>query len=72
MDFDFVTSPRFGDTRCLRSTRMIRRGEELFVDYGYDLKYDVPRWYRALHEATFGKRQEMVDKEYRDFESNKD
>ena len=37
--------------------------EELFVDYGYDLKYDVPRWYLALHEATYGKRQEEVDKE---------
>ena len=63
MDFDFVTSPRFGETRCLRSTRMIRQGEELFVDYGYDLKYEVPRWYRALYEATFGKRKEEVDKE---------
>ena len=63
VDFDFVTSPRFGDTRCLRSTRMIRRGEELFVDYGYDLKYDVPRWYLALHKTTFGKKQEEVDKE---------
>ena len=63
MDFDFVTSPRFGETRCLRSTRMIRRGEELFVDYGYDLMYDMPRWYLALHKATFGKRQEEVKKE---------
>ena len=33
-------------------------GKELFLDYGYDLKYNVPRWYLALDEATFGKRQE--------------
>ena len=34
MAFDFVTSPRFGLTRCLRSTRVIGRGEEIFVNYG--------------------------------------
>ena len=55
VDFDFVTSPRFGLTRCLRSTRFIERGEELFVDYEYDLEEDeLPGWYRSLHEATFG------------------
>ena len=34
IDFDFLTSPRFGHIRCLRSTRVIERGEELFINYG--------------------------------------
>ena len=57
VDFDFVTSPRFGETRCLRSTRLIKRGEELFVDYDYDMNQDVPSWYLSLHKATFGNRK---------------
>ena len=57
VDFDFVTSPRFGETRCLRSIKHIKRGEELFVNYDYDLTQEVPSWYLSLHKATFGNRK---------------
>ena len=49
--YDYVTSPRFGHTRCLRSTHLIKRGEEIFMDYDYNIKGFVPRWYKRLHEA---------------------
>ena len=52
VDFDYVTSPRFGHIRCLRSTRLIMRGEELFTDYDYDMESWVPRWYKRLYKAT--------------------
>ena len=55
-DFDFLTSPRFGDTRCLRATRIIRRGEEIFINYNYDLKDELPSWYVNLHRATYSKK----------------
>ncbi len=53
MDFDFFTSPRFGGIRCLRSIKLIRKGEEIFVNYNYDMEDDVPTWYRRLHEETY-------------------
>ena len=42
-------SPRFGKLCCcIRSLRHISRGEEIFVDYGYDKVGDNewPDWYR--------------------------
>ena len=39
----------------MTSTKLIRKGEELFVDYTYDLSdSDVPRWYIELYEETYG------------------
>ncbi len=39
----------------MRSVRSIKKGEELFLDYAYDLDdYDVPRWYKALHKKRYG------------------
>ena len=39
---------------------MIRRGEEVFVNYGYDMKGAVPGWYGKLHEATYGKKDGKI------------
>ena len=44
-----MNHPRFGFLRCIRSTRAINVGEEIFVDYGYgtDEKDDGhPSWYQ--------------------------
>ena len=53
--FDSVTSPRFGLIKCIRSARVILRGDEIFENYGYDMKGLVPEWYGKLHKATYGK-----------------
>ena len=41
--------PRFGDVRCVRSLRIIEKGEEIYEDYGYAVNgvtnEDVPKWY---------------------------
>ena len=46
---------RFSDTRCLVSERKISRGEEITINYSYNLKSkNIPRWYRKLFRETFG------------------
>ena len=48
-EFGLMNHPRFGLVRCIRSTRAINVGEEIFVDYGYgtDEKDDGhPKWYQ--------------------------
>jgi hypothetical protein len=53
-----VTSPRFGNIRCLRTNRLVKKGEELFVDYNYSLKGDeIPPWFIELHEEHYGKEE---------------
>eukprot|EP00850_Spirogloea_muscicola_P003794 SM000015S01294 [mRNA] locus=s15:1163189:1164794:+ [translate_table: standard] len=44
--------PRFGDIKCVRTTQLIAPGEEITVDYSYDLlgADGVPEWYRALYQ----------------------
>jgi len=37
-EFCFIEHPRFGHCRCIRSIRAIEKGEEIFIDYGYDAK----------------------------------
>lgn len=47
-------SPRFGAVVNLVSTRRIRRGEEILVDYGYGgVDVFVPEWYKRLHKKEF-------------------
>ena len=43
--FETVDSPRFGIVMCMRTTRPIRRGEELLNHYGYRVTKDAPLWY---------------------------
>lgn len=53
-----MTSPRFGNIRCLRTNRLVKKGEELFVDYNYSLKGDeIPPWFIELHEEHYGKEE---------------
>ena len=44
------TSIRFGETRCIVATRNIAKGEEILVNYRYDMKKFVPQWYKKLYE----------------------
>ena len=46
--------PRFGNTRAIVATKDIQRGEELLVDYGYELGSYVPSWYSALYKEETG------------------
>ena len=33
----------------------VKKGEEIFEDYAYDMNYDdTPRWYREEHEKFYG------------------
>ena len=44
-----MNHPRFGFLRCIRSTRAINVGEEIFVDYGYgtdETNERHPAWYQ--------------------------
>eukprot|EP00299_Pterocystis_sp_00344_P018678 c9319_g2_i2.p1 GENE.c9319_g2_i2~~c9319_g2_i2.p1 ORF type:complete len:264 (-),score=65.77 c9319_g2_i2:3-794(-) len=48
--YDLLCHPRFGDIKCVRATVDIKKGEEIFVDYGYT--DEKPLWYEQL-EAKF-------------------
>merc|ERR1719150_391346 len=52
--FDFLTTPRFGNTRCLRAKRLIKRGEEIFLNYSYNMSNDPPEWYVRFYESIYG------------------
>ena len=48
-EFGLMEHPRFGIVRCIRSTRSIGVGEEIFVDYGYgsdESDEGHPMWYQ--------------------------
>jgi len=47
-EFEFCQHPRFGDIKCLRTTRALAAGEEVTVDYGYGelVEHDPPRWFK--------------------------
>ena len=41
--YDTYYSPRFGDIKCLRTIKKIKKNTEIFVDYDY--KNEWPQWY---------------------------
>src|SRR5690554_3194072 len=41
--YDLFVHPRFGDIKCIRTLRDIKKGKEITVDYGY--KDTFPQWY---------------------------
>ena len=44
VEFDYFEHPRFGHIRCLVSNTFIKRGEEIFVNYEYDIETEgIPR-----------------------------
>ena len=48
--------PRFGFLiRTIVAISNIRKGQELFVNYGYTLGSSVPEWYSALYKKEMGK-----------------
>ncbi len=58
--FCFVKSPRFGETRCLEATRDIQRGEEVTVDYRYNLESSyVPRRGYKLFSHCFVRKSDV-------------
>ncbi|TRY68614.1 hypothetical protein TCAL_03221 [Tigriopus californicus] len=50
--FSDFCHPRFGRILCVKSTKKIRKGAEIFCNYGYNLA-DCPEWYKDLHESLF-------------------
>jgi len=46
--------PRFGHIKCIETIKTVKENDEIFVDYGYDLK-DCPQWYEIeckAHKAS--------------------
>ena len=64
MNCRFVTvyHPRWGAVRGLESKRDIKRGEELFVHYGYDVDGDSlnPPWYYQAYQSEVGELPESA------------
>ena len=48
--------PRFGVLiRTIVAISNIRKGQELFLNYGYKVGSPVPEWYSALYKKEMGK-----------------
>ena len=45
---------RFGETRCLVANKNIDKGEEILLNYNYNMKNFVPEWYKKLYIKTYG------------------
>ena len=54
--FGHVFHPRFGPIRSVVARTDIAKGDEIFVNYGYDKRGSVPEWYADLYEHEFGKK----------------
>ena len=48
--------PRFGNIRSVYAVADIKKGEEIFVNYGYRLGQRVPLWYSDLYEKETGQK----------------
>ena len=52
-EYAAFTHPRFGEIKCIRTLRPVRKGEELTCNYGYNHKFpgtskdDLPKWYHT-------------------------
>ena len=50
--FSDFSHPRFGRILCVKTTKAVKKGEEFFCNYGYNLA-DCPMWYKDLHDTIF-------------------
>eukprot|EP00096_Caligus_rogercresseyi_P015516 TRINITY_DN7956_c0_g1_i1.p1 TRINITY_DN7956_c0_g1~~TRINITY_DN7956_c0_g1_i1.p1 ORF type:complete len:363 (-),score=52.91 TRINITY_DN7956_c0_g1_i1:15-1103(-) len=54
VNFGFAKHPVFGQIRCLESKKLIERGEEILINYGYNpLAVDSPQWYKDMYLYIF-------------------
>lgn len=62
--YDVVDHPVVGGIACIVAAREIDIGDEIFVDYNYDLGQGVPEWYRdALNHHVM---EEAIREVYQD------
>ena len=52
--FGYNYHPRFGVCRTVVATKNIKKHEELWVDYGYDLDDEAPQWYLDTYKMEVG------------------
>ena len=62
--FGTMFHPRWGRVRTVVTTSLVRAGEEILVDYGYDL-VRCPDWYRNMWTDTIGAKTGLNYLEYR-------
>ena len=43
-EFDIIYHPVYGAAACIMAKKLIRQGEELYVNYNYRIKW-APDWY---------------------------
>lgn len=59
--FIYPYHPRYGVIRGLASTKAIAKGQEILVDYGYDIKSKkLPRWYYDAYQEEVGDLPEVA------------
>ncbi|CAB4056692.1 SETD7 [Lepeophtheirus salmonis] len=52
--FEYTTHPVYGSIRCLESLKQIEQGEEIIVNYRYDMDSPgIPRWYENLYKKIY-------------------
>ena len=64
-EFGLMNHPRFGLVRCIRSTRAIGVGEEIFVNYGYGTDIEDeghPTWYKHGLKMMKQRKKQANDK----------
>ena len=50
-----VIHPRYGPIKALVSNKKIKKGEEIFLSYGYGKDALLPSWYAKVYEKEFNK-----------------
>uniref|UniRef100_A0A0K2VGB1 SET domain-containing protein n=1 Tax=Lepeophtheirus salmonis TaxID=72036 RepID=A0A0K2VGB1_LEPSM len=59
--FCLVKHPVYGEIRCLESKKPIERGEEILINYGYNVhENDSPQWYKDMYFSLFPHEQNQT------------
>ena len=61
-EFDIIYHPVYGPAACIVAKQQIEKGEELYVNYNYRIKW-APDWYKEAykqHKKDIGEEQEEV------------
>lgn len=58
--FGFFDHPRFGSIRTITTSTFVKKGEECYVNYDYDLKAEgIPDWYLNLHKEFYAEKNRL-------------
>ena len=61
-EFDIIQHPVYGPAACITAKQPIRKGEELYVNYNYKIRW-APGWYKEAFRQFKAKKKQEEEEE---------